>query len=477
MIKLRNYQSDAINELREGFKKHQRQVLCLPTGAGKTVVFSEMVRLAAEKNTVTMIFTDRTELFKQTLKSLGKVGIAVEEISPQKKNTYLNAIVYLSMVETIKRRKDVLQNLKPKLLIIDESHKSNFNAVLEAFPDAKVIGATATPVGKHFYKYYTNIVQNIDVPELVDAGFLSPCKPFQMVDDFSDLDVKNGEFTSQSLDKHFDKPTLYKGVTDNWLKLANGKKTIVFNVNINHTINTHQAFIDAGISSEYITSKTPSIERDRILKAFQSNAFTVLNNCGILTTGYDEPSIECVIVNRATKSLPLWLQCVGRGSRLFPGKDNFILLDFGGNHTRLGLWNEQRKWSLKEKKKKEGVAPVKSCEKCEAICPASAPVCPFCGNTFPKKESEIKEGVMVEVQPVTPTELIGKRISELSILELIDLQKSKKYKASFVWRVARSMGKEKLKEYAELMQYSGGWLYRQNLEIENGNDNFTDYKL
>lgn len=471
MIKLRPYQNESVDLLSNSFKKHKRVVLCLPTGAGKTVVFSEIVKRAAMRGTKTIVLTDRTELFKQTIRSLNNIGIAVEEISPNKKQTYLDATIYVGMVETLKRRKDLIENLNPSLLICDEAHKGNFTKILDAFENARVIGATATPVGKHFAKYYTEIVQNIDVPELVEQRFLVECRPYEMKDDFSDLQVKAGEFSSESLDMHFNKTQLYDGVIENWQKFANNKKTICFNVSIKHTIAMHNAFISAGISSEYITSKTATSDRERILKAFTNGDFKVLNNCGILTTGYDEPSIECVIMNRATKSLPLWLQCVGRGSRLYQNKNEFILLDFGGNHTRLGMWNEPRTWSLKEKKKRKSneVTPVKSCPNCEAIVFASARICRYCGHVFPIEEKELLQGVMVEV---IPSNLKGKRIADLDLYELIELQKTKKYKPSYIWRVIRA--KDLISEYAELMGYSKGWVWRQENEKDT---NFTNYKI
>jgi superfamily II DNA or RNA helicase len=479
MIELRQYQNDCINQLRQSFaNKNKRIVLCMPTGAGKTVVFSEMVRLAALKNTITLVLTDRTELFKQTLKALSNIGVAVEEINASKKNVYLHATIYLAMVETIKRRESVIAFLKPELIIIDEAHKGNFTKILDLFPDAKVIGATATPEGKHFFKYYNDIVQPIDIPELIEGSFLSNCKAYQMQDDFSDLEVKNGEYTDQSLFSHFDKPKLYEGVVDQWRKYALNLKTIVFCVNIEHTINTYNSFKDAGISCEFITSKTKSIDRNRILNAYKNHSFLVLLNCGILTTGYDEPSIHCVIMNRATKSLPLFLQCAGRGSRIYPDKEYFILLDFGMNHDRHGLWNEERKWSLKSpKKKKEGVAPVKICgnEDCGCMVHASLKFCNFCGYIFPVKESEPNEGIMVEVSPKVPFNLQGLRITELSINDLIDLERSKKYKSTFIWRVIRSMGEDAIKIYAAKKGYKNGWIYNQMLKLSDSE--FTDYKL
>jgi len=474
MIKLRDYQNDAVDLLSKAFKQNQRIVLCLPTGAGKTVVFSEIVKRAALKGTKTIVLTDRSELFKQTIRSIGNLGIAIEEISPNKKNTFLDAVIYVGMVETLKRRSELIESLNPSLLIIDEAHKGNFTKILDLFSDARVIGATATPVGKHFYKYYTEIIQNIDVPELVEQGYLVDCKPYQMQDDFSDLQVKAGEFTSESLDIHFNQTKLYDGVIENWKKYANNKKTICFNVSIKHTEAMHNAFLSAGISSEFVTSKTPKLERERILKAFTNGSFMVLNNCGILTTGYDEPSIECVIMNRATKSLPLWLQCVGRGSRLYQNKKEFVLLDFGGNHTRLGMWNEPRTWSLKEKKKRKSneVTPVKSCPNCEGIVFASARICRYCEYKFPIDEKELAQGIMVEV---IPNHLKGKKISELDLNELIELQQTKKYKASYIWRVVRN--KDMIDEYAEIMKYSSGWVWRQQQEQKNDNNNFTDYKI
>ena len=474
-ISLRKYQSESIDLLREGFRAgYQRQVLCLPTGAGKTVVFSEMVRAAAEKATTTLVLTDRTELFKQTISALGRAGVVVEEIRPGKNNIYTEARIYLGMVETLKRRKYL--QIKPQLIILDEAHKGSFNSIIDQFPLAKVIGATATPEGKHFFGTYQNIVQNIDIPELIELGFLSPCKAYQMEDDISDLQVKAGEYTDQSLMIHFDKPKLYSGVIENWQKFAPNTKTICFNVNIEHTMKMNQAFLDAGISSEYITSKTPKAERERILNGFKTGAFLVLNNCGILTTGYDEPSIETVVMNRATKSLPLFLQCAGRGSRIYPGKDRFTLLDFGMNHDRHGMWDEARTWKIKKPKEKiDGIVAVKTCknEDCGCLLPVSTRVCKYCGYEFPIKEAEEQNGIMVEVKPKPPTALIGMKISDLTIQDLLDLEKSKSYKPSFIWRVVRSMGVEAIDQYGQLKGYSRGWSYRQKLDIENSN--FTDY--
>jgi len=478
-MKLRPYQNESIELLRQGFaNEQQRQILCLTTGSGKTVVFSEMVRLASKRGTVSLILTDRIELFKQTFKALARHGIELQEVNAKMKSNQFNpnAKTTVAMVETIKRRE--LGEYSPDLIIIDEAHKGNFTKVLEKYPNAKVIGATATPVGKHLPKYYTNIVHPVDTPQLIAEGYLSPCRAFQMQDDFSDLDTQRGEYTEKSQFSHFNERKLYAGVVEKWREKAEGKKTIVFNVNIEHAENMCTEFNEAGILSEVITSKTPKEERDRILRAFSNGLIPVLNNCGILTTGYDEPSIECVVMNRKTKSLPLWLQCCGRGSRIYPNKSEFIVLDFGMNHDEHGLWEEPRKWKLeiKKKKAKQGEAAVKTCPKCEAMVYASARECSFCGHEFEIKSSEPETGgTLVEVKSTAPPELVGKKISELEVDELIKIQKEKHFKSSYVWRIIRSKGEESIRDYANKMGYKNGWVNRQIRDLINSN--YNDYQI
>ena len=471
MIELRPYQNDAIAQLRRSFaNKHKRVILCLPTGAGKTVVFSEMVRRSAEKGTRTLVLTDRLELFDQTFKAMGKVGVTPQMIH-SKGNFTIDpyAVVSVGMVETVKRRVAKGAIMCPEFIVIDEAHKGNFTAILDLFPDARVIGATATPLGKHFYKYYTDIVQNIDIPDLVDFGYLSECRAFQMQDDLSDLQTRGGEYTEESLFGHYNNQKLFDGVIDQYKEKANGTKAIVFNVNIQHTLNMTKAFNDAGILSECVTSNTPKDERKRILRAFSQGLFPILNNCGILTTGYDEPTIETVIMNRATKSLPLWLQCCGRGSRVIADKKTqFTVLDFGMNHDQHGMWSEPRTWKIqKPREKRQQAAPVKECPKCNSLIFASARFCRFCEYEFPTDSKELAQGQMVQVTPKVPMSLQGMRMSDLSLIELIELEASKSFKASFIWRVVRSRGKEAIREYARMKGHKMGWVKRQEDDMDN----------
>lgn len=470
-MNLRPYQSEAIAQLRKSFSdKHKRVVLCLPTGSGKTVVFSEMVRMAAEKGTRTLVLTDRVELFNQTFKAMGRVGVTPQMIHAKGNYTIdPYAVVSVGMVETVKRRVAKGAIMLPEFIVIDEAHKGNFTAILDLFPSARVIGATATPIGKHFYKYYTDIVQNIDIPDLVDAEFLAECRAFQMQEDLSDLATRAGEYTEESLFGHYNSQKLFDGVIEQYRAKADGTKAIVFNVNIAHTLNMTAAFNAAGVRSECVTSKTPKDERERILRAFSQGLFPVLNNCGILTTGYDEPTIETVIMNRATKSLPLWLQCCGRGSRVIPHvKTQFTVLDFGLNHDQHGMWAEPRTWKIqKPREKRESAAPVKECPNCQSLVFASARTCRFCGHEFPFDAKALATGEMVQVTPKVPMGLQGMRIADLSLIELVELEASKAYKSSFIWRVVRSHGKEMIREYARVKGYKSGWAKRQEDDMDN----------
>jgi len=487
-MKLRPYQQAALPLLRTSMKDNKRTVYVLPTGGGKTVIFSELIRVAVEKNSRVLAITDRIELFKQTFDSIASAEIMMcpQVVHAKSKMFDKRAPCTVAMVETLARRiaKGVLEGYNPDLIIIDECHKGNFTKIMDAFPETKVIGFTATPIGKHLYIYYTDLVHHIDIPELIELGFLLPCKAFQMQDDFDDVKITRGEFDEVQLFDHFNKSKLYSGVVEEYQKQCPGMKTLVFNVNIEHAHNMNDEFNKVGIRSEVITSKTKTSERERILKDFTAGKFMVLNNCSILTTGYDEPSIEVIIVNR------VWLQMNGRGSRPYENPvtgiklNNFVCLDFGMNHNRHGLWSEEREWVLEapKKRKKKDVAPVKACPECDAMLPASARKCNFCGYIFPIKTDEERNGVLVEIKSGLPPGFAGRKVSELNEEELIKVQSVKKISSPLTWRIVRSKGEDSIVEYARLKGYKNGWVRRQLEQLEQetadgGEVGFSDYEL
>lgn len=481
IIQDRQYQNDTEAALREGYRTHLRQVMCMPTGSGKTVVFSKIIAKTIARGKRVLCLSDRTEIFKQTLKAISRHDIAVCKIDRDNRYISSDAMVYLAMCETFKRRIEKLKHLKFDLIIVDESHRKAYDPIIEAFPDVHVLGCSATPGPT---KLYSNLVQLIQVQELIDKGFLMPCRAYQMVDDLSDIEIKkSGGFEETSHFAHYNKRKLYEGCVTSYLEKCKGRQTIVYNVSIEHSNLMTQAFNAAGIKSYSITSETSDKEREWILQEFSMLRFPVLNNCGCLTTGTDIPTCSAIIINRAISILSLFIQIVGRGGRPCPeiGKTDFVCVDHGLNHDRFGLWQEDRIWSLdppKKNKKGLGAMPIKSCPKCACMVSAQARQCEHCGFVFQPSEAELAQGRLVEVTNKIREAIPGKYVSQLTIPELIELEKTKQMKPAYVWRAVRAKGSAAIYQYAEIKGHRPEWTVRQLEVLEaEGKVEFFDKKI
>jgi len=437
MFKLRPYQTEAKEEIRASFLKGRRRViLCMPTGAGKTVTFADIVSNSIANGARAMIICDRKELIGQARDKLGELGLSPTIIAPKYRQTVNNC--YLASVDTLRRRE--LPEID--LLIVDEAHKQTFDKIIAKyieFCNPYIIGATATPFrsgGQNCLStIYEDIIEPVTTSELIELGNLVPARTFASKQDYSSVKMKGSEFDTRALYEKFNDVKLYDGVIDNYLKFSEGKKAICFNVNVEHSVQMVQRFRDSGIEAVHLDGKTPDAQRRQILRDYRRGNF-VLSNCSVLTTGFDEPSIETVIVNRATMSMPLWLQMTGRGSRTFEGKDNFTIIDQGANVYRHLLWEENREWSLFKKPKKngDGVAPIKCCDSCEAINHASAKVCKECGTPFPIVKKKLLEAEFIEVK------------ANRGIKRIPD---------------AKTASRQDLSDYAKDMGYKQGWVFKQ----------------
>ena len=480
MSTLRDYQQVQIKLIRESFSKgNKRIILCSPTGSGKSLVMAEMVRLSYEKGKRTIILTHRKELFKSTLQHISNQNIPCAELSAGSNIPMGDWKNLITMEKTLWNRikKDPKTILIPDLIIADEMHFNNFTKIINHFDNSFIIGFTATPKGKHISKLYTDIIDNVDIPKLIASGYLTPCKPFMMKDPegFDKIKKKGDDFDTSALFNHYNKANPYQGVLDEYLSRCKGMKGMIFCVNVEHTIKTWEIFKQSGVNAFLCHSKMSDGERDYNVREFESSNDGVMINCGILTTGYSHDPIRFIFVDRATTSLPLWLQMQGRGSRKHKGKDYFIVCDFGDNHTRLGLWNQPRQWSLSPPKRNARIqaAAIKTCPSCGAMLAAASRKCEFCNYEFPKPTHDLLDGVMVECDTNIPLGLPGKRISELSLTDIANLQRTKKYKASYCWRIVRARGSEAIREYAKLMDYKNGWVFSQNLKMDDSK--FSDY--
>jgi superfamily II DNA or RNA helicase/predicted nucleic acid-binding Zn ribbon protein len=453
-MQLRPYQLTAVDEIRGAFKESKRVVLCLPTGAGKTVVFSEIVRRVLEKGRRVAIITHRRELLSQAGK-LNRCDILMVE-------TLNNAI---------KRGKVDLSSYD--LLVIDEAHIGNFRKILAGF-DGFVIGATATPVSKPpMAQSYGRLINSVGIGELIAQGYL--CNPITYAMhpvDTSKIASRMGEFTAQGLDDAFNRPKVYEGVVQEFVKRWKDKKAIVFCVNIEASINTADSFArEVGADRVYcVHSKQPSAERVALVEAFTASANGILVNCGIATTGFDCPDIDVVVVNRATKSVALWLQMVGRGSRPTASKKEFTILDFGENVHRLGFWQEARDWGKAfagmEQKKGQGVAPVKDCPCCGAVLYASARFCEFCGEIF-ATEKKAERG---SLELMAYEKLNGRYLFEIAKTpaDLWELKSRKNYKQAFIERVLYYANYSELRRFWDAKGYTQGYTNRREREFAEG---------
>jgi superfamily II DNA or RNA helicase len=467
----------------------QAIILCIPTGGGKTVVFADMAREFIEQGKRVMVLCNRRELINQACNKLkDHAGVSVVKIDPSYR-VHRDAMCYVASIDTLRNR--ILPDID--ILIVDETHIRSFDPIILEYKlrGVKIIGCTATPerTGKKFlkegtmladaYPDYTgqlgNVYQEIITPttiaellaedHLVEAVYYLP----EEEADLSDVAKKGGEYDEGSLFEKFNKPKMYSGVVDTYVKHAHGKKMICFCVNVEHSKKTAEEFRLRGISAEHLDGK--SKDRDAILDRFQKGITLILCNYGVTTTGYDEPTVEGIILNSATMVDSLYKQKVGRGSRKCDeiGKRFFIVIDHGSHIRRLGWWEQEKEYSLdlRHVSKTVGAGPIRHCEQCEAILPLSTTVCKFCDFQQVKQPAEMKlhEAKFVQVQK--PDFLaIKKPVHLMNVKELEAYRESKEYALGWIVHQLVPRGRLALQEYADYKGYSKAWVNRQLAGVE-----------
>ena len=405
-MELRDYQIKLTDDVIRKLSK-RKVIAQLATGGGKTVCFSSITKRYIDKHEKSvLILVHRKELLQQTRRSLHNAFNLDCQIIIAGMNTIPYNRIYVGMVETVKRRIDQLHNIG--MIIIDEAHIANFNLIHNHFPESYFIGFTATPLAaakdKPLKNYYNDIVCGVDIAHLIDIGSLCANETYAAKDAVNrkGLSIKAGEFDNNLMGLEFSQTQHVNNVVKIYKQKAEGTKAIVFNVNIQHSIKVTLAFIEAGYNCRHFDGETDSNERTEVLSWFENTPGAILCNVGIATTGFDEPTIETVIVNRSTMSMPLWLQMTGRGSRPTEFKKTFTIIDMGGNAITHGDWCDKHNWEYlfwNPPKKGEGVAPVKECPECMKILHIKVMTCDECGHEFPppkpKVEEELSEFVLV----------------------------------------------------------------------------------
>jgi superfamily II DNA or RNA helicase len=431
---LRDYQWQSIQDIESCTEKNV--LLQLPTGAGKTFTFCEIAKrfFAIEVKKI-LILVHRTELLEQAKKSLGERCFSISDGIKVIPNNY---DYYVGMVETIHRRINKLP--KFGLVIIDECHIGNFKK-MPFFTDenVKVLGVTATPIGTEpLCNVYQKLLMPTTISNLIESGYLLNAKAYGVASDVVGVQkfkTKGGDFDTNQLDQFYSSEQMVFNVLKAYREYSLDKKALIFNVNINHNNCVYNAFRNDGYNVYYLDGLTPPNERKDILQKFKLEDDAILCNVGVLTTGFDEPSVKTIFLNRATKSLALYLQMIGRGSRLYEGKEHFTIIDLGKNTDRFGFYDDYYDWEkyFKQGTKSDGngVMPSKECPKCSFIQHTRKLICENCGHSFEEEKSkqdaqekEQKLYLLIKKNPINiPTERLYEVAAEKGWKEYAILHK------------------------------------------------------
>lgn len=462
------YQQQGLDEIIDKFDRNNRVLYQLGTGGGKTAIFSFLIKWWLEKHSSNvLILCHRTELVSQSEETLSRIGIGSEPIISKVKNAVHHSRVYIGMIETAHKRlqKNPYFFKNIGLIITDEAHILVFSKVFDFFPTAKILGCTATPcVMKRltFWRcpycknesdvsdiccneemsewsrpftlseIYDDIVVGPSVSEIIEFG--SIVREITFIKNYTEVSGlkqdSEGEFTVESVDKAYSTDDAVFNVLLNYKELCSGKKTIIFNSSSKTNLAVYNKFVEAGVANVRMfdsVNKDESGKRAELLKWFDETPDAVLMNVSVFTTGFDSREVEAIILNRPTGSLSLFLQIVGRGGRSSDKiyKDNFVLVDGGGNVDRFGEWSQERDWkhiffngTSKEKCKTLNAMDIQDCPECGSLYPKAASECPECGHQIdpsekPVKESKESEEVLVPIRAIPPPN--GEKIYQYTV--------------------------------------------------------------
>lgn len=453
-MQLRDYQVDAIHSIRGEYRQgHQRPVLCLPTGAGKTVIASEIIDRALDRGARRVVFLiDSLTLVEQTIKSFESHGKLVGVIQGLHYKADISKQIQIATPQTLKRRfqgrnADTFKHYMVDLIIVDECHVQH-SGVREAAEHWRcpVLGLTATPYTKGMGKFYDSVIQPIKMDELIDLGYLSPYRVYSHnAPDMKGVKVQGGDYVAKQAAGKYDSK-LIGDVVQTWLKHGQGRKTVGFASTVASAQAFSKMFQAHGIKSDFTSGYLDTEEAQQRLHEFENGDTQVLWNVQKLTKGWDMPSVSCMIDCAPTKSLSLHIQKGGRVLRTHDTKDYALILDNAGNFIRNGFLEDAEIDVLdngsneKDRASKERLP--KLCPNCQAV--KKGLICQMCGY---------------ETKPISKVESEEGELSELSKTQRKHNKDSKEVKREFFGG---------LKQYAQDKGYKPGWAankYRQRYGV------------
>ncbi len=410
---LRSYQQEAVERLRAAYLAGHRGVLfVLPTGGGKTVVFSHIAQQAASLGNRIAVLVHRVELLEQASRSLDALGVRHGLIAAGRAMN-LAAPVQVASVGTLTRR---LVQLPPELfqlLVIDEAHHSNagqWSRIIQHFSGAHLLGVTATPVrsdGRGLGEFYSELVLGPSAAWLTANGFLADARVFAPPSNFAAHHLKKrmGEYDLRQAADALGGAKIIGDAVSHYCQHLEGQSAIAFCCSVAHAEAVAEAFNNQGIAAASIDGSLDATTRRALLEQLGTGELQVLSSCALIGEGVDVPSVVGCILLRPTQSEALHLQMIGRCLRPQAGKQA-VILDHVGNIARLGHHLEERTWSLEgvRKRCRQQAPSVKTCTQCFCAMASAAARCPECGHHF-RPERRSYAVVAGELQEVTACEL------------------------------------------------------------------------
>lgn len=373
---LREYQADAVDRIRGALRKHRRVLFVLPTGGGKTVVFSYIAESASAKGNRVLIVAHRREIVDQISRSLLEMDVRHGLILPG--HTMTENPVQVGMVQTIARRLDRVA--RPNLLVVDEAHHAvagSWKKLTERLTDAKILGVTATPQrldGKGLGEAFDTIVEGPQVRDLIGAGHLSAfdylAPPSQA--DLSEVATSMGDFDRGQAARIMDSAVITGDAVEHYARHLNGRPAIAFCISVEHAEHVAETFRSRGWRAASVDGTMASETRRDLIGGLARGRLNVLTSCELISEGVDVPVVAGALLLRPTKSLSMYLQQIGRCLRLKPDGCKAIILDHVGNVERHGLPDMPRVWSLAGRDKRDVGPPNRTCPLCFKVVPLAA---------------------------------------------------------------------------------------------------------
>lgn len=396
MLTLHQFQQEAVAEIERHIAGGERKILLVaPTGSGKTVIASELIRRWVAQYRHVLFLAHRREIIEQTGTKLTangvRHGIIMAGTDPRPMEPTQVASIDTLHVRGV--RSNAMALPPADLLIFDEAHRARGRTrehLIALYPDATLLGMTATPGrgdGRGLGNIFDTMIECPQVAELIVGGFLVRSRVYAPVNpDLKGVKTAQGDYVISQLAGRMNTAGLVGNIVSDWLKRGERRRTVCFAVDVAHSVHIRDEFIKAGVRAEHLDGKTPISEREAILTRLGSGETEVVSNCMVLTEGWDCPPVGCCILARPTKQMGLFRQMIGRVLRPAEGKPNAIILDHSGAVFRHGLPEDHVEWTLDvdgraknvtEKTRKAAGERLLECPQCHAVM--VKPPCFHCG--------------------------------------------------------------------------------------------------